>query len=161
MVYMMTKKKKAVMPADFVERAWNESMTHVKTVVDMVSEPFLMLDMDLSVIAANDAYYRMFKYVRKDVEGKSLYALGSGEWDVQPLRVKLAKVSEHEDFFSGFQVTIEAKSIGSRTLMLNARNIQTKGCPGDSCLLYSMILLAMDDMTEMMLVAEGIRKNLL
>ncbi len=158
---MITPKKKADMPADFLERVWNESMTHVKTVVDMVSEPFLMLDMDLSVVAANEAYYEMFKYIRKDVEGKSLYALGSGEWDTASLRAKLSKVSEHEGFFSGFQMTIKAKSVGSKTLILNARNIQTKGVPGDSGLLYSMILLAMEDITEMVLIAAGIRKNLL
>jgi len=56
---------------DFVERLWKESWTYIRTVVDVVREPILILNKELRVMAANESFYRTFQVEPKDTEGKS------------------------------------------------------------------------------------------
>lgn len=62
---------------DFVDRLWEESWTYIKTVVDIVREPILVLDKELKVMAANESFYRTFQVEAKDTEGEVVYKLGT------------------------------------------------------------------------------------
>lgn len=139
--------------ADFFERLWEESWTYIKTVVDIVREPILILDKDLRVVAANEPFYRTFGVEPKDTEGRVVYELGNGQWDIPSLRKLLEDILPKNTFFKGFQVAHEFPSIGRKVVILNAREIHVKD-GGDSEVSSSIILLAMEDVTEMMAVAE-------
>jgi hypothetical protein len=139
--------------ADFFERAWEESWTYIKTVVDVVREPVLILDKDLRVMAANDAFYRTFRVAPKDTENKVVYELGNKQWDIPALRKLLEDILPKNAFFNGFEVIHEFPYIGRKVMILNARQIHHKN-DGVKHSLPPIILLAMEDVTEMMLVAE-------
>jgi len=51
--------------------------------------PIVLLDGDLAVIAASASFSRAFQIDPKDSDGRSLFALGAGEWDVPQLRALL------------------------------------------------------------------------
>ena len=91
-----TKKTSKHVGTDFVGHLWQESWTYIKTVVDVVREPILILDQDLRVMTANESFYRMFQ-----VEPKNT-------------------------FFKGFEVAHEFPSIGRKVMILNARQIHPK-----------------------------------
>ena len=138
---------------DFFERLWEESWIYIKTVVDVVREPILILDKDLRVMAANEPFYRTFQVELKDTEGKIVYELGNRQWDIPALRKLLEDILPKNTFFKGFEVTHDFPLIGSKVMILNARQIHFKEetVPG---LFPPIILLAIEDVTDMMAVAE-------
>jgi nitrogen-specific signal transduction histidine kinase len=133
--------------ADFFEGLWEESWTYIKTVVDIVREPVLILDKDLHVMVANESFYRTFQVEQKDTEKKLVYDLGDGQWNIPALRKLLDDILPKNTFFKGFEVIHEFPAIGRKVMILNARQIHSKQLP-------PIILLAMEDVTEMMAVAE-------
>lgn len=135
---------------DFVERFWEESWTYIKTVVDVVREPILILDKDFRVMAANESFYRTFQVEPKDTEKRIVYELGNGQWNIPALRKLLEDILPQNAFFKGFEVAHEFPSIGRKVIILNARQIHFK----KDTVFQPIILLAMEDVTEMMVVAE-------
>src|SRR5437867_13314159 len=53
-----------------------------RAIVDTIREPLLVLDKDLRVVAASRSFYLTFKIGRPDVEGRPVYALGAGRWNL-------------------------------------------------------------------------------
>ncbi len=139
--------------ADSFECLWEDSWTYIKTVVDVMREPILILDKDLRVMAANDPFYRMFQVEPKDTESKVVYELGNGQWNIPALRKLLEDILPKNTFFKGFEVAHEFPLIGRKVMILNARQIHFKGNTASE-LFPSIILLAIEDVTEMMIVAE-------
>ena len=136
-----------------VELYWEESWTYIKTVVDVVREPVLILDKNLCVMAANESFYRTFQVEAKDTEKKVVYELGNGQWNIPALRKLLEDILPKNTFFKGFEVIHEFPVIGRKVMILNARQIHPKE-DTPAKLFPPIILLAMEDVTEMMVVAE-------
>ena len=160
---MKTNKKEAEKTAgyispDLVEHLWEKSWTYIKTVVDVVREPILILDKDLRVMAANDSFYRTFQVELKDTENKVVYQLGNGQWNIPALRKLLEDILPQNTFFKGFEVTHDFPFIGRKVMILNARQIHFKE-DAVSELLPPIILLAMEDVTDMMVVAETLASH--
>jgi chemotaxis protein methyltransferase CheR len=63
-----------------------------QSIVDTVREPIIVLDNKLRVVAASRSFYSVFKVSPEDTQGKLLYALGDGQWDIPKLRVLLEKI---------------------------------------------------------------------
>ncbi len=143
--------------ADFLERLWEESWTYIKTVVDIVREPVLILDKDLRVMAANEPFYRTFQVEAKDTEKRIVYELGNGQWNIPQLKKLLEDILPQNTFFKGFEVSHDFPLIGKKVMILNARQIhrEDKG----SVLFPPIILLAMEDITEMIGVAEMLARH--
>lgn len=141
---------RASIGADFVDHFWEKSWTYIKTVVDVVHEPVLILDKDLRVMAANESFYRVFQVEEKDTEQQIVYELGNGQWNIPALRKLLENVLPKNTFFKGFEVAHEFPLIGHKTMILNARQIHVK----EDVAFPPIILLAIEDVTEMMNVAE-------
>lgn len=138
--------------AEFFVEFWEESWTYIKTVVDVLREPVLILDKDLKVLAANEAFYKLFQVELADTEGKLIYKLGNGQWDIPKLRKLLEDILPKNTFFKGFEVEHEFPSIGHRTIMLNARHIHSRD-KTTSQLFPPIIMIAMEDVSEIMTIA--------
>src|ERR1022692_3642198 len=63
-----------------------------QSIVDTVREPVVVLDQELRVIAASRPFYSVFKVSPEETQGRLLYALGDGQWDIPKLRVLLDKI---------------------------------------------------------------------
>ncbi len=140
----------------FIENYWDRSWTYIKTVADVVREPVLILDKDFCVMSANDPFYQTFQVKQKDTEGKIVYDLGNGQWDIPALKKLLEDILPKHTFFKGFEVTHEFPLIGRKVMILNARQIYIQNESTDH---QPIILLAMEDITEMMDVAEMLARH--
>ncbi|MFA5131234.1 MAG: PAS domain-containing protein [Patescibacteria group bacterium] len=157
------KPNKAISYEHFFEKAWQDSWTYIKTVVDVIREPILILNKDFKVLAANDPFYHMFQVEQKDTENKIIYELGNGQWDIPSLRKLLENILPKNTFFKGFEVSHNFPIIGNKIMILNARQIHFNEDDKATKVFPSIILLAIEDITEMMLIAEtlsGHTKNL-
>src|ERR1700681_1533309 len=113
-----------------------------QSIVDTVREPVLVLDKDLRVIAASRSFYSAFKVSPEDTEGRLLYALSDGQWDIPKLRVLLEKIIPEKGVMEGYEVEHEFPGLGRRTMCLNARQVFCEGGTNTT------ILLGMEDITD-------------
>jgi nitrogen-specific signal transduction histidine kinase len=153
-----SEKKGVPVGAELVDLVWRKSWTYIKTVVDVVREPILILNKDLCVMAANEPFYREFQVDAEETEGKMVYQLGNGQWDIPALRKLLENILPQHTFFKGFEVEHEFPTIGRKVMILNARQIHFKE-DTTSKLFPPIILLAMEDITQMMAVAETLAEH--
>jgi len=102
------------------------------------------------VMAANESFYRTFQVDKEETEGKIVYKLGNGQWDIPALRKLLEDILPKNTFFKGFEVAHVFPSIGRKVIILNARQIHFK--EDEDC--EPIIMLAMEDVTDIMLIAE-------
>ena len=98
----------------WAENVWKASWTYIRTVVDTVREPFLILDGNLRVIAANETFYKTFQVPEKDTEQKLFYELGDGQWNIPALRKLLEDILPKDTFFKGFEVSHIFPRIGQK-----------------------------------------------
>ncbi len=117
-----------------------------QSIVDTVREPILVLDNELRVIAASRSFYSAFKVSPEDTQGRLLYTLGDGQWDIPKLRVLLEKIIPEHGVMENYAVEHEFPHIGHRTMCLNARQVFYEGGAG------ATILLGIEDNTERILL---------
>jgi two-component sensor histidine kinase len=119
-----------------------EARAFAQAIIDTVREPILVLDQDLRVITASRSFYRTFKVGPEDTEGRLLYELGDGHWDIPKLRLLLEKIVPEHGVMEDYELEYEFPTIGPRTMRLNARKVfYEKGS-------HTTILLGIEDITE-------------
>ena len=69
-----------------------EARAFAQAIIDTVRELILVLDQDLRVITASRSFYRTFKVGPEVTQGRLLYELGDGHWDIPKLRLLLEKI---------------------------------------------------------------------
>jgi two-component sensor histidine kinase len=113
-----------------------------QAIVDTVREPVLVFDKELRVIAASLSFYTVFKVSPQDTQGRRLYELGDGQWDIPKLRVLLEKIIPEQGVMEDYEVEHEFPGIGHRTMRLNARQVFYEGGADTT------ILLGIEDVTQ-------------
>jgi len=112
------------------------------SILGSIREPLIVLDSDLKVVTANDAFYHTFDAKPEDTEGLLVYDLGNRQWDIPELRELLEDVLPQNTSLHGFEVEHDFEKIGRKIMHLNARRIYGGGNQ------TRMILLAIEDVTE-------------
>ena len=128
---------------DITERnLWEQEVQRARefaeSIVETVREPLLVLTADLRVRSANQSFYRAFDATREGTEGRMIYELGNHQWDIPRLRELLEQILPEDKQLTDFEVELEFEQIGRRTMLLNARQIES----------VQLILVAMEDITE-------------
>ncbi len=118
--------------------ALEQLLSYYKEITETVREPFIILDQDLCVVTANHAFYRTFKVTKKDTQNRRIYELGNNQWDAPELRELLERILPKHRVFNNFQVTHDFPTLGQKTMLLNARQVDSK----------QLILLAIEDVTS-------------
>jgi len=113
-----------------------------QSIVDTVREPVVVLDKELRVIAASRSFYSAFNVSPKETQGKLLYVLGDGQWDIPTLRALLERIIPERGLMENYEVEHEFPGLGRRTMYLNARQVfYEEGAE-------TTVLLGMEDVTE-------------
>jgi PAS domain S-box-containing protein len=113
---------------------------YAQNIVDTVREPLLILDATLRVQSANRAFYQTFHVSPGETEGRLIYELGNGQWDIPDLRTLLEDIVPKSSVFDDFELDHTFPVIGRRVMLLNARKLQA-GQHGE------LLVLAMEDVT--------------
>lgn len=126
--------------------ATNEEVTitrdYADAIIRTVRGPLLVLNQDLRIISANEAFYNAFKVAPDNTENRLLYDLGNRQWNIPKLRVLLEEILPEKNTIEDFVVEHDFKDIGQKTMLLNARTLRQG--PDKT----SLILLAIEDITE-------------
>ena len=97
---------------------------YAQNIVDTVREPLLILDATLRVRSANRAFYRTFHVSPAETEGRLIYELGNGQWDIPDLRTLLEDIVPKSSVSDGFELEHNFPAIGRSVMLLNARKLE-------------------------------------
>ncbi|MGI2176622.1 sensor histidine kinase [Shewanella frigidimarina] len=129
-----------------------ELLEYSESIVNTVREPLIVLDHDLRVVTASRSFYDFFKENHKDTVGKLIYDLGNNQWNIPKLRELLETILPQKTSFDDYRVEHNFKTIGWRTMLLNARQIKQSQSKA------RIILLSIEDVTERSAIQEGLVK---
>ena len=113
-----------------------------QAIVNTIPEPFLVLDARFRVMTASRSFYETFKVAPEQTEGRMLYSLGDGQWDIPALHMLLETIIPDKVAMDGFEAEHDFPTIGRRTMLLNARKVIYEDSDAVT------ILLAFQDVTE-------------
>ena len=120
----------------------NLARLYAEAIIATMREPLLVLDRSMQVRTANRSFYEKFGLAEEEVEGRSLYGLENGKWDVPPLRQALDNLLSRELKINDIEIEYPPKTGGEWILLLNAGRIFRKENT------EQLVLLAMEDITE-------------
>jgi two-component system, chemotaxis family, CheB/CheR fusion protein len=115
---------------------------YAEGIISTVREPLLVLNGEMKIVSANPSFYRTFHVTSEETEGKTLYNLGNGQWNIPALRKLLEELLPKNTQIEGFLMEHEFPTIGKRRMLLNARRIAQEGSRKE------LILLAIEDITN-------------
>ncbi len=113
-----------------------------QAIVDTVRESLLVLDAELRVVVASRSFYVTFKEKPDQVEGRKLYELGNGQWNIPALRELLQGIVPQHTTMEKYEVEHDFPSLGRRTMLLNSRKVFYEANNTTN------LLLAIEDVTE-------------
>ena len=110
-----------------------ETRAYAESIVQTVRGPLVVLDAELRVVSANQAFYQVF-HGPPARRTRYLYELGNGQWNIAALRELLEDILPHNGVFQDFEVVQDFPHIGRKVMLLNARRLdRASGLPGSSC----------------------------
>ncbi|HUE16420.1 MAG TPA: PAS domain S-box protein [Planctomycetaceae bacterium] len=124
------------------EQHLQDALTYADNIIATMREPFLVLDKTLRVQTANRAFYQTFHAEKEETEGRFLYDLGNGQWNIPRLRALLEGVLSNSHPIHDCDVEHDFPAIGKKIMLLNARRFESVDSQPD------LILLAIEDVTE-------------
>ncbi len=123
-------------------------------VIAASNTPLLLLDGNLSVVAASDSFCRAFQIKHPIEPGTSLFSVGDGEWNRPQLRSLLKATGDGVAEVAAYEMDLDLKGGDTRRLILNAHRL-TYDRPDDV-----RLMLSVSDVTEARL-AERLKDGLL
>jgi nitrogen-specific signal transduction histidine kinase len=133
------------------DKIWEVAWTYIRTVVDTLREPFLILNQDLEILSANRTFYLLFQTTPEKTEGRKVYNLGNGQWNIPKLKILLEDILPKDTFFEDFKVEHDFPQIGHKIIMLNARRVYALEEK------QPIMLLAMEDITKQVRLEDQLR----
>jgi two-component system CheB/CheR fusion protein len=122
--------------------AAKRGLDFAEAIVETVREPLVILDQNLQVLQANKTFYETFRASRGETEGRLIYDLGNGQWNIPQLRELLENILPAHATFRDFEVTHEFEHVGRKVMLLNASEVFNPNAQART------ILLAIEDVTE-------------
>jgi two-component system, chemotaxis family, CheB/CheR fusion protein len=118
-----------------------EIQEYSEAVFTTIREGLLILDKNLRIKNANSCFYRMFGLTEEETQGKLVYEIDGGQWNVPRLKELLEDVIPRNSQVEDFEVAEHFGGSEEKVLLLNARRIVRK--------LHDehLILLAFEDIT--------------
>ena len=126
---------------DVLKRTLDQTRLYGDLLTENAKEPILILDGSLRVMTANRAFYRAFQVDKAQTEGRLIFELGNGQWNIPRLLEMLEHIRKDNFRIDDFEVHHDFPQLGVRTMLLNARRIEPQAG-------QQLIYLSLEDITE-------------
>lgn len=120
----------------------SEARDYAEAVIRAVRHPLLVLDPQLRVVSASDAYLEAFQVESRDLIGNLLHKLGSGEWAEPGLRRRLGTCVSRGEPLNDYRIEHEFEHRGRRAMSVSARQIPAQGEAG------ARVLMQIEDLSR-------------
>lgn len=92
-------------------------------VIAVSRAPLLLMDEQFNVVAASESFLQEFALHNDAVRGRSIFALGGGEWNLPRLRSLLGAVGSGDAEVADYQLEMPIEGAAPRSLRLNAERL--------------------------------------
>jgi two-component system CheB/CheR fusion protein len=131
--------------------AAKRGLDFAEAIVETVREPLVILNQNLEVMKANRTFYETFQASPEETEGRLIYDLGNGQWNIPKLRELLENILPAHATFRDFEVIHDFEHVGRKVMLLNASEIFNPNAQART------ILLAIEDVTDRKRAEEALR----
>ena len=114
-----------------------------EAIVETVREPLVVLTPEGYVERANPAFYQVFQLLPQQTEGRLLFELDNGQWNMAQFRTLFEQVATTHQPLSDYKVDQHFPRLGHKILRLNVRPV----VEGPTRARSHRILLAIEDIT--------------
>lgn len=146
--------KKRITELETTEKIIIDAKELAEATVETVREPLIVLDGTLKIMSVNKAFYQTFKVSPEETQDRFIYDLGNRQWDIPKLRKLLEDILPNNASFDSYEIEHDFPNIGKRIMILNARRIPRPPAKP------RIMLLAIEDITELKKTAELIKANI-
>ena len=130
------------------------SRNYAESIVASMRSPLVVLDAGLRVKTASVAFYETFCVEPKLTEGRLIYDLGNGQWNIPALRTLLEELLPENQQIDDYEVRHTFEKIGARIMVLNAQRLAPSAGEHEP-----LIILAIEDITERARADETLRDS--
>ena len=127
---------------DHVNAELIETRDYALGIIQTVREPRVILDGNLRISSANEAFYRTFGLSAQEAEHAYFFDVNEGQWDVPALRSEMASILKNEIVREDLEIEREFPRLGYRVMHLNVRRILQKKRKENV-----LVLIAIEDIT--------------
>jgi PAS domain S-box-containing protein len=127
---------------DKANRELAEMCEFAGSVFQTSGQPLVVLDSNLRIRNANDAFRNMFGVPFLNEQNPSFFHINEKEWDDPALRIHIEEMVQSDAVLENFEVERRFKKSGYRVLLLTGRRIlrKSEGIP--------VVLLSISDITD-------------
>ncbi len=111
---------------------------YARAIVETTHEALVVIDPAGSVVNVNRSFCELFHVEHQDIEGRSFFGSGPGQFIDEPLQELIGEVFAKHTDIKDFDLEREVAGIGRRHLRLSVREIDAS----------QTVLIAIDDITE-------------
>jgi chemotaxis methyl-accepting protein methylase/two-component sensor histidine kinase len=126
---------------------------YAESIVASMRSPLVVLDAGLRVKTASAAFYETFHVDPTATEGRLIYDLGNGQWNIAALRTLLEELLLQNHQIDDYEVRHSFETIGARIMVLNAQRL-VPAAENEP-----LIVLAIEDVTERARADETLRES--
>ncbi|MDE1152381.1 MAG: ATP-binding protein [Micavibrio sp.] len=145
--------KTANLSHEAMQVSLKDSLGYIQSILDTIRTPVLILDSELRVRTASRAFYQTFSVLPDSAEGRFLFDLENGAWNILSLRTKLLEVLPKESSFDDFEIEHYFPTLGQRSMLLNARKLWSEVTH------TSLILLVIEDVTAKRIIEQELLRS--
>jgi two-component system, chemotaxis family, CheB/CheR fusion protein len=109
------------------ETELHNAREHAEAILDAVRKPFLVLDRDLRVKEANEAFCKLFGVTPQETANRFIDEVGNGKWNVVRLHELLQEVLEKGSDFEDIELDDSLSALGRQRIFVDARRIRGEG----------------------------------
>ncbi|MDD2903030.1 MAG: PAS domain-containing protein, partial [Syntrophales bacterium] len=133
----------------------NQSQSLVQGVLGSMGEALLVMDRDLHIKMANQAFYKTFQLTPEETIGSHLCEIGKRQWDIPELKDLLKDVLVRDLSFQNYLFEYDFPGVGPLTLLLNGTLLSRN----QSSASEDLILLTMANVTELQKTKESLKAS--
>ncbi|WP_051929318.1 ATP-binding protein [Flavobacterium sp. 83] len=119
-----------------------ESNEYAEAIIGIIHETMLILDKDFYIKSASKSFYKKHHITKEETEGKHLFELENGKWDIAELHELLNNTNAKNATIQDLEVKRTFPHLGEKIMLLNAKCFVKKTTKEES------IILAIKDITE-------------
>lgn len=120
-----------------------EATAYSDAIIRTMREPLIILNQDLRISTANQAFYKLFQNLSTEIEGKFFYEIQNRLWDMPDFRALLSEMNSKDKKINDYKIQKVFPVIGERVMLLNANEMSQEGKT-------AKILISIEDVTAQM-----------
>ncbi|MFV8373900.1 ATP-binding protein [Flavobacterium sp. LB1P71] len=118
-----------------------EAYEYAEAIIGTIHETMLILDKDFYIKSASNSFYKQHSITKEETEGKHLFELENGQWNIPELDELLNNTNAKKAVIQDLEVKRTFPNLGEKIMLLNASHFVKKTTGQES------IILAIKDIT--------------